>query len=74
MWLYYKINFHESYLFKNKKTRSSLVTQKVKDLVLPLLWLGSLLWFGLDPWPRNFCMLWQGPKKKKKKKKGGIIK
>ena len=35
----------------------------VKDSAL------SLLWLGLDPWPRNFCMLWVQPKKKKKKKK-----
>ena len=29
----------------------------VKDLVLSLLWLGSLKWHGFDPWPRNLCML-----------------
>jgi len=31
----------------------------VKDLEL------SLLWFGLDPWLGNFCMLWVWPKIKK---------
>ena len=30
----------------------------VKNLGLVLPWLGSLLWHGLDPWPRNFCMPW----------------
>ena len=28
----------------------------VKDLVLSLLWLGSLLWHGFDPWPMNLYM------------------
>ena len=28
----------------------------VKDLALSLLWLQSLLWLGLNPWPRNFHM------------------
>ena len=36
---------------------SSLVAHRVKDLVLPLQGLGSLLWPGYDPWPRNFLML-----------------
>ena len=40
----------------------------VKDLVLSLLWLGSLLWCRFDPWPGNFCMQRAQPKKKKKKK------
>jgi len=31
------------------KTRSSLVTQSVKELALFVLWLKSLLWCGLDP-------------------------
>ena len=26
----------------------------VKDPVLSLWWLGSLLWHQLDPWPREF--------------------
>ena len=41
----------------------------VKDLVVLLLWLGSLQWHGFDPWhrfaawPRNFGVLWVWPKK-----------
>lgn len=31
------------------------MVQRVKDLGLPLLWLGSQLWRGFDPSPRNFC-------------------
>ena len=34
---------------------------QVKNLVL------SLLWFGFDPWPKNFHMPWAWPKNKKKK-------
>lgn len=41
---------------KNKKPWSSFVVQQVEDWVLPLQWAGSLLWWGLGPWPRNFCM------------------
>ena len=29
----------------------------VKDLVLSLQWLRSLLWHGFDPWPMNFYAL-----------------
>ena len=43
------------------------MTQQVKDLVLPLLWLKSLLWYEFDPWPRNFHMLWTAKKTKNKK-------
>ena len=32
---------------KKKEHGSSLVAQQVKDLALPLLWLGSVLWCGL---------------------------
>jgi len=44
-----------------------LVAQWVK---VSLLWLGSQLWCGFNPWPGNFHMLqvWQKKKKKKKKK------
>ena len=35
---------------------SSLVAQEVKDPVLLLQRLGSLLWHGFDPWPGNFHM------------------
>lgn len=45
--------------------RSSLVAQWVKDLALLLQWLGSLLWWEFDSWPKNFSMLraWLGVKK-----------
>ena len=33
---------------------SSLVVQQVKDPVLSLQWLGSLLWLGFHPCPGNF--------------------
>ena len=36
----------------------------VKDLALSFPWLGSLLWHGFEPWPRNFCMPWARPKQK----------
>ena len=45
---------------------SSLVAQWVNDLTLSLLCLGSLLWHGFDPWPRNFLMPWAKKKKKAK--------
>ena len=41
------------------------MTQRVKDLVLSLLWLGLLLWCGFNLWPGNFFMPWEQPKKKK---------
>ena len=47
-------------------TGGSLVAQQIKDLVLSLLWLRSLLWHRFDPWPRKFCMLWVWPKTNKK--------
>ena len=43
------------------------MVQWVKDPVLSLLWLGSLVWCGFGPWPRNFCVLQAWPKGKKKK-------
>ena len=42
------------------------MTQQVKDLELSLLWLWSLLWWGFDPWLRNFHMLQVWPICKKK--------
>ena len=39
--------------------RSSLVAQRVKDLVL------SLLWCGFHPWPRNKRMHGRGQKREK---------
>ena len=29
---------------------------QVKNLAMSLQWLGSLLWCGFNPWPRNFYM------------------
>ena len=39
------------------------MAQQVKDLVLSLQWLRSLLWHGFSPWPGNFHMLRVQPKK-----------
>ena len=44
-----------------------VVAQGVKDPALPQLWYRLKLKLGLDPWPRNFHVLWVWPKKKKKK-------
>lgn len=44
---------------KKQALGSSLMVQRVKDLML------SLLWHGFDPYPGNFCMLRMQPKKKK---------
>ena len=60
------IKWHEKNQKENKKlicTRSSLVTQWMKDPVLSMLWLQSLLWRRFDPWPRNFHMMQVRPKK-----------
>ena len=45
------------------------MAQWVKDLSLPVLWLGLLLCLGFNPWPGDLCMLQAWPKIKKKKKK-----
>lgn len=42
---------------KKQALGSSLMVQRVKDLML------SLLWHGFDPYPGNFCMLRMQPKK-----------
>ena len=52
---------------RNKRVRSSLVAQQVKDPAL------LLLWYRFYPWPRNFCMLWAWLEKKKKKRKKRTI-
>ena len=44
------------------------MTHWVKDPVLSLQWLGSLLWRGFHSWPGNFCMPQAQPKRKKGKK------
>ena len=64
----YKCTKYKKYIKKKKKTWSSLVTQQVKDLALSLLWLGSLLWHGFIPWPRNFHMPQLWPKTNKQKR------
>ena len=43
--------------------------RQVKDPVLSLLWLRSLLWHGSDPWFQTFCMLL--PQKSPNKQKNG---
>jgi len=55
---------------KEWKRGSSLAAQQVKDLALSLLWLRSLLWHRLNPWPRNFRMPQAQLKGKKKRKNG----
>ena len=42
------------------------MAQWVKDMVLSLLWLGSLLWCRCDPWLGNF----QIPRARQRKRKG----
>ena len=42
------------------------MTQQVKDPVLSLQQLRSLLWHGFDPWPGNVHMPQLQPEKKKK--------
>ena len=41
------------------------MAQWVKDPVLSLRGLGSLLWVGFDPWPSNLHMPHAWPKKKR---------
>ena len=45
------------------------MAQWVKDLTLSLLWLGSLLQCGFDPWPGKFRMLQDVARKKKEEEK-----
>ena len=51
---------------QNKKPSSFLVVLWVKDPVLSLQQLGSLLWHRFNPWTRNFHMLWMWLKKNPK--------
>ena len=51
---------------KIKTPWSSLVVQQVRDPALSVHQLGPLLWFGFNPRPGNFCMLWAQPKKSHK--------
>ena len=55
----------EDLVITQKEGRSSLVAQWVKDPVLSLQWLRSLLWRGFNPWPGNFHMLRVQPRKKR---------
>ena len=48
---------------KESQSRSSLAALWVEDLVLSLLWLGSLLGCRFIPWPENIRVLWVWPKK-----------
>ena len=41
-------------MFK-KQVEEFREAQQVKDPVLSVPRLRSLLWHGFDPWPRNFC-------------------
>ena len=54
---------------KKKRLKEFCGGLVVKDLVLSLLWLKSLLWHEFDPWPRNFLLYATGAAKEKKKKK-----
>ena len=57
--------FRRSLGQKKYLTGIPAVTQWIKGLVLSLHQLRLLLWHKLDPWPRNFHMLWVQPKKRK---------
>ena len=54
---------------KNIKIKRSLVAQWVKDLLLSLQRLGSLLWHGFSPLLGNVNMPFGKAKKKKERKK-----
>ena len=62
----------ESTLVKISKNwiRSSLVAQRVKDPVLLLHWLGSLLWHRFSHWLGNFHMPQAQPKEREGRKEG----
>ena len=53
------------FLWGNVYSWTFPVAQWVKDPVLPLQWLGPLLWCSFHPWPRSFWMLQVWPKKEK---------
>ena len=44
------------------------MARQLKDIA-SLLWLGLLLWCGLDSWPRNFHMLQVWPKRGREREK-----
>ena len=49
------------------------MVQRVNDLVLSPQWLGSLLWYGFDPWLGNFHTLWAQSDKKNTTKPGNLL-
>ena len=60
----YMCNKHACKIIVKNYERSSLVVQWVKDLVLLVQQLRSLLWLGFNPLPRKFHMPWAQTKKK----------
>ena len=60
-------NFFDSFqLHSALRKRYFGVAQQVKDRVLSVQWLGSLLWCRFSPWPGNFHVPWVWTKKKPK--------
>ena len=55
------------HILKYSILASSHVVQHIKFPVLSL-WLRLLLWWEFDPWPRNFRMPLEQPKRKNKQK------
>ena len=55
---------------KGQSSWNSQVAQWVKDPALSLLWFGSLLWLGFDPWPGIICMPWAWPKQTNSQRTG----
>ena len=63
-------SFREKTIRSGLGLRSFLVAHWVKDQVLSLLWLLSLLCYGFDPWPSNsMCPMFSQKKERKKKKR-----
>ena len=58
-----------SFLLVKNISIGHFLVQQVKDPVLSLQWLGSLLWYRLDPWPRNFHIPHRYCQKQKQKPK-----
>ena len=55
--------YYTNFIDKKVSTGNSLGVQRVKDLVL------SLLWYRFNPQPQNLCTVWLQPKRKKRKKR-----
>ena len=60
-------SLHNRLIQQEMNCWSSLVVQWVKDLVLSLQHLESLLWLGFVPWLGNFHILQQPPPQKKER-------